>query len=134
MKKNRIAALLLMLLATLPAAAQGIYRCGNTYSQQPCPNGSTVQAAPPAPGAKDQAAAREATQRDAKAADAMEKARLKEEAKPAQLYVAPEREQVAPAEQKPVITKPKKPPYFTAVAPATKKKAAKKSKSASAPA
>ena len=137
MKKKITMALTLMLVAALPAAAQTVYRCGNTYSQQPCVGGSTVPAAPQAPGAKEQAQRREATQRDAKAADAMEKARLQEEAKPAQLYVAPDKAQATSTEEKPVITKPKKPPYFTAVVPGTKpakKKAAKKSKSASAPA
>jgi hypothetical protein len=136
MKTKITTAFALMLVAALPAAAQTVYRCGNTYSQQPCVGGTAVETPPPAPGAKEQAQRREATQRDAKAADAMEKARLKDEAKPAQVYVPPEKAQVPSTEQKPAMAKPKKPEYFTAVAPGTKpakKKAQKTAKKASAP-
>jgi hypothetical protein len=136
MRKMFTTAFALMVAAALPAAAQTVYRCGNTYSQQPCPGGNAVEATSPVPSAKEQAAAREETRRETKAGDSMEKARLKEEAKPAQVYVAPAKAQDPSAERKPVLTKSKKPPYFTAVAPGTKpaKKAEKKSKTASAPA
>jgi hypothetical protein len=133
MKKQMTMVFALVLVAALPAAAQAVYRCGNTYSQQPCPGGSAVDAAAKAPGAKEQATAREETKREAKAADAMEKARLKEEARPAQVYIAPAKAQAPAVEGKPVMTKPKKPDYFTAVAPGTKP-AKKKAKKASAPA
>jgi hypothetical protein len=136
--KKLTTAFALLVLAALPAAGQGVYRCGNTYSQQPCAGGSPVDAAAAAPDAKERAAAaREETQREAKAADAMEKARLKEEARPAPAYIPPPKVQPVAADEKPVITKPKKPAYFTAVAPGTKpaaKKAKPKSKKASAPA
>jgi hypothetical protein len=132
MKKKITTLFALIAVAALPAAAQAVYRCGNAYSQQPCVGGATVETQK-APGAKEQAAAREETKREARAADAMEKARLKEEAKPAQVYIAPEKAQAPSTEQKPVMTKPKKPEYFTAVAPAPKA-AKKKAKKASAPA
>ncbi len=59
--------------------AQQMYRCGNSYSQSPCPGGSVVEgAAPSSPEQKRQADA--ATQRDAQAADRMEQERLRAEA------------------------------------------------------
>jgi len=120
MNKSIKAAFALAVIAALPAAAQTVYRCGNSYSPQPCPGGNAVEATTHAPSAQEQATARDQTKREAKAADSMEKARLKEEAKPAQVYVAPAKAQAASAERKPVLTKPKKPAYFTAVAPAAK--------------
>jgi len=106
--------------ASLPAAAQGIYRCGNNYSQQPCPGGSEVEAPPAAPSAREQAQSREATRRDAKAAEAMEKARMKEEAKPVSVYLPPVKKEAA-SEPRPAKTKKTKmPEYFTAVEPGDK--------------
>jgi hypothetical protein len=122
-----------------PAAAQTIYRCGNSYSQQPCPGGTPVQAED-SRSAAQRADTGQASQRDAKAADTMEKARLKEEAKPVQAYI-PAPKTVAentPAEKKkPALAKPKKPQYFTASSPkkpgeASKKKKAKKTKETAA--
>ncbi|HWP11607.1 MAG TPA: hypothetical protein VNN06_07275 [Ramlibacter sp.] len=117
-----------------PAAAQAIYRCGDSYSQQPCPGGTQVQA-DDARSAAQGSQTRQAAQRDAKAADAMEKARLKEEAKPAQAYIPPPKVQDAPPQDggTEVSAKAKKPAYFTAAAPrkpgeasAKKKKKARK--------
>ena len=89
--------------------------------------------------AAQSAQTREAAQRDGKVADAMEKARLKEEAKPAQAYVAPPMGEPAYQEKKPdAAVKPKKPQYFTAAAPrkpgetAPKKKSKAKKKKAAA--
>jgi hypothetical protein len=103
---------------TAPAAAQNIYRCGNSYSQQPCPGG-TVVPADDARSASQRSQTSQASERDAKAADAMEKARLKEEAKPAQVYIPPAKVQDAsPADGKAAnMSKAKKPANFTAVAP-----------------
>ena len=118
-----------------PAAGQGIYRCGDSYSQQPCPGGTQVQAED-ARSASQRAQTSQAAQRDARAADAMEKARLKEEAKPVQAYIPAAKvpAKAGPGEKKPMLAKPKKPGYFTATspkkpgdAPAKKKKASKKS-------
>jgi len=91
-----------------PATAQDIYRCGDSYSQQPCPGGAVVQAQDER-SAGQRSQTHLAAQRDAKVADAMEKARLKEEAKPAQAYIPPAKEEAA-------ARKLKKPDQFKAVA------------------
>ena len=72
--------------AAANAAGEEIYRCGDTYSQKPCPGGRAIEAADPR-SASQGAQASQAAKRDAKTADAMEKARLKEEAKPAPVVV-----------------------------------------------
>lgn len=116
-----------------PAVGEEIYRCGASYSQQPCPGGKLV----PADDARSAEQGRQASlaaQRDAKAADAMEKARLKEEAKPVQGYIPARRADDAQEQEPPVKwAKGAKPAHFTAVAPrkpgespARKKKAKKK--------
>jgi len=115
----------LLLAATLgvPAlsSAETVYRCGESYSQQPCPGGKPVQTDDPRSEGQ-RAQTREAVRRDAKAADEMEKSRLKAEAKPAPaLMPAPKPETPEPPNG-PVVTPgvAKKPAYFTAVAPAKK--------------
>jgi hypothetical protein len=134
-KNSSIAALCLAACSWIaPAAAQEIYRCGDSYSQQRCPGGTLVQA-DDARSAGQSAQTRLAAQRDAKAADAMEKARLKEEAKPAQAYIPRPKVQAGAPQQSggANATKAKKPAYFTATSPkkpgeaaAKKKKKAKK--------
>ena len=92
-----------------PAAAQNIYRCGDSYSQKPCPGGTVVEAQDErSAGQRSQTTL--AAQRDAKTADAMEKARLKEEAKPVQAYIPPAKDEAA-------ASKLKKPAHFKATAP-----------------
>src|SRR5687768_8856308 len=93
----------------MPAGAQNIYRCGDSYSQKPCPGGTVVQAEDPR-SASQRSQTNLAAERDAKTADAMEKARIKEEAKPAQAYIPP-------AKQLAVAQKAKEPAPFKAVAP-----------------
>ena len=93
----------------VPATAQNIYRCGDSYSQQPCPGGTVVQA-DDARSAGQRSQTSLAAERDAKAADAMEKARIREEAKPAQAYIPPPKQEA-------VVRKVKKPGHFTAIAP-----------------
>jgi hypothetical protein len=111
------------------AAAQGVYRCGDSYSQKPCPGGALVQI-DDARSESQRSQTREAAQRDGKVADAMEKARLKEEAKPAQAYVAPPMGEPAFEEKKSeAAVKPKKPQYFTAAAPRKPGEAGPKKKS-----
>lgn len=81
MKKVALIASLLIVFTSIPtgATAQNVYKCsGNTYSQVPCPEG--VKLTPPdAPDRTQQKQADQATARDARAADRMEKARLKQE-------------------------------------------------------
>lgn len=79
-KAFAIASLLIVGTAiTTGATAKNIYKCsGNTYSQIPCPEGvKLVQ--PDAPDGAHKKQADEATTRDARTADHMEKARLKQE-------------------------------------------------------
>lgn len=59
-------------------AAQGIYRCGSTYSQIPCANGQEIKADDPRDAAQKQVAD-ENTRRNAAAARALEKERLAQE-------------------------------------------------------
>ena len=62
------------------ATAQNTYRCGDSYSQTPCPGGVIVQTADQrSPAQKSESDS--VIKRDAKTADVMEKARLQQEAK-----------------------------------------------------
>ena len=146
MKTTSIFIALLLACGAAGAQAQAIYRCGNTYSQQPCPDGTLVKVDDTrSPGAA--AASTAETKRQAKAADAMEKARLSEEAKAAPASVmqttkaepaAEPRVKDSQAGKKHAKKSTKKPEYFTAVAPkkpgekAAKKTAKKKAPKASA--
>ena len=101
--------------------AQPVYRCGESYSQQPCPGGKAIQADDPRTAAQ-RSQTLEAARRDAQTAETMEKARLKEEAKPAQAILPPAR--LESAEQPPppaaADAMARKPAHFTAVSPAKK--------------
>jgi hypothetical protein len=71
--------LLLACLFAVPAAAQTVYRCGNSYSQQPCPGGSAIDASDSR--TPEQRRTQEATVRhERRVADRLEQERLKEEA------------------------------------------------------
>jgi hypothetical protein len=116
-----------------PAAAQNtqsIYRCGDSYSQQPCAGGKLV-AASDTRSASQKSQTDQATRRDAKSADTMEKARLKEEAKPVPVGMPLPKPDAADETVKPaagVKAKAKKPEHFTAVAPKKPGDAADKKK------
>ncbi|MEJ6020754.1 hypothetical protein [Ramlibacter sp. PS4R-6] len=73
------------------------------------------------PTAAEARQARDNAKRDAKLADAMEKARLKEDAKPVAVYIPKE-------EPKKEEAKAKKPETFTAAVPGSGKKAKEKQK------
>ncbi|HSI53326.1 MAG TPA: hypothetical protein VK981_05100, partial [Ramlibacter sp.] len=60
-----------LMVAAPGATAEEIYRCGDSYSNKPCPGGQQVQAADPR-SASQRAQAGQAAKKDAKAADAME--------------------------------------------------------------
>ena len=126
---------------SVPGHAQPVYRCGdNSYSNQPCPGGKEIPADDPRTPAQ-RAQTTDAVRRDAKVADEMEKARLKQEAKaPVAARPMPV---VEPPQESPGVDRTltpfraKKPAYFTAVSPkkpvanvpkkkATSKKAKKK--------
>lgn len=116
MNRNLPVFILLAAAAGL-AAAQDVYRCGDSYSQKPCPGGALVPT-DDARSAIQRSQAKEDAQRVSKAADAMEKARLKEEAKAA-VYLPPPRveTETAAEEQRFGVARPKKSEYFTAHAP-----------------
>ena len=103
---------------SIPAAGQAVWRCGDSYSQKPCPGGRQV----PAGDSRDagqRAQTSSAARRDAKLADEMEKARLKEEAKAAPAYIPPPKAE-DPADQGDRTRSmgvAKKPAHFTAVSP-----------------
>jgi hypothetical protein len=72
---------LLLACAAWPLAhAQAIYRCGDSYSQQPCAGGTQLAPAAPGPSAADRSQAAAAAARDARLADALEKDRVRREA------------------------------------------------------
>jgi hypothetical protein len=137
------AALLLALSAFwLPAQAQNVYRCGESYSNTPCPGGTVVPTDDPRSAAQ-RAQTDAATRRDAKSAQVLENERLKQEGKPARPIImapAPPSEPALPLADKAVSkAKLKKPELFTAVAPkkpgeavAKKKKKKKAAKAAAA--
>jgi hypothetical protein len=108
-------------LAATLAYGQNVYKCGNTYSQTPCADGKTVDVSDSrTPAQKAEADA--ATRRGAKAADAMERSRLREEA---QLRAAnrvavgkpPTSADTKKAEKEKKGKKEKPPEYFTAREP-----------------
>ena len=128
------AALLLAMSAVwLPAQAQNVYRCGESYSNVPCPGAKVVpteDARSPAQRAQTEAA----TRRDARSAQVMETERLKEEGKPAQAIIpAAKAEPAAPATDRTLSkAKVKKPDMFIAITPKKPGEVKKKKKKASA--
>ncbi|HEX2544269.1 MAG TPA: hypothetical protein VHL79_05295 [Ramlibacter sp.] len=108
------------------AHGQAVYRCGSSYSQQPCPGGTTVQvddARTPAEAAR----ANSVAAADRKRADAMEKARLAQEKNaPKALVIGPAQAAASAPVVKVVARddkkkkKGKQPEHFTAVAPKKK--------------
>lgn len=118
------------------ATAQNVYKCGNNYSEQPCPGGTVVESSD-ARAQTQKVQAGTAAARDAKAADAMEKARLKAEAQAAPAYIPPPKPDTMDTGRQ-AIGKPKKPEVFIATVPGKpgekaagkKKKKAKKKPSA----
>jgi hypothetical protein len=135
-------AALLLALSSLwvPARAQNVYRCGESYSNTPCPGATVVPTddpRSPAQRAQTDAAAR----RDARSAQALEHERLKQEGKPVPATIlapAAANEPPAPADRTASKAKPRKPELFTAVVPkkpgdADAKKKKKKKKAAKAP-
>ena len=111
------------------ASAQNVYRCGNTYSQTPCPSGKSLDVT-------DNRSADQKKQTDAaaansaKAGDNMEKSRLAQEkrdmaaSKARPVVVIPAAVPKVAAEPQPrahAKRKKKASPYFTAQAPREKK-------------
>lgn len=114
------AALFALYVYGAPATAQNVYRCGDSYSNQPCAGASVVMADDPRSAAQ-RAATEAATTRDAKSAAIMQKERVKQEGEPAQATIpAPRVEAPEPVREQAVArkkTRPRKSELFTAVAP-----------------
>ncbi len=115
------------------AVAQNTYKCGNAYSQIPCPGGVKVDALDSRTSAQ-KTQADMARGHDARTADAMEKARLQQEKIDLAANTPTVRSVSTDAASTPGTTqamkkKKKEPEYFTAQAPGEKKKkqASKKS-------
>lgn len=121
------------------AEAQNAYRCGNSYSQTPCPGGVAVDADDSRSQAQ-KAQSDSATKRDLRTADSLEKTRLQQEEaqkraaqksadRPAGTPALPQATPVAPGKTTHSAKwKARHPEYFTAAAPGDKKK--KKSEAA----
>jgi hypothetical protein len=110
-------------LAAAGASGQTVYRCGSSYSTQPCAGGAALDVSDPTtPQTARQAA--DAAKADRKRADAMEKARLEQDKNaPKAVVLGPVPASAAPASAKPHEKKKAKgkkaqdPEVFTAVAP-----------------
>jgi len=126
-RPHLIAAALAAGLATAPAVAQEVYRCGNSYGTTPCHGGVLVDTQNSAT-AEQAAGSRAAARRDAQMADRMERDRLERDALAPKAIILPERQAAAPepasGASKPrrdggKKTKKKQPEHFTAIAPKT---------------
>lgn len=98
---------ILLLSLTATAKAQTVYRCGNSYSQQPCPGGNAVDATDPR-SPEQQKAAQQGARHERRVADALEKQRIKEEeaaVRAAQQADQAQRAAVAKASRKPAPEK-----------------------------
>jgi len=117
------------------AEAQNIYRCGDSYSQSPCPGGVAIDAGDSrTKGQKAQADA--ATQRDRQTANTLEKERLKQEATASagtQKTEAAKAPTAAAAPHASSKKKHKEPAYFTARTAGDKQAEKKKSEKSAAP-
>lgn len=118
-----------LLIAMYPylarAEAQNVYRCGNSYSTEPCAGGSRVPVDDPRSPAQ-QAAARAKIRQQQQQGQAMEKARLAKEAAATRQQATAARAHTTPsaAPATPTASAPhtkrkahREPPYFTARTP-----------------
>lgn len=129
MKKTFYDAILVIAACALStgATAQTTYKCGNSYGATACPGGVVIDSADPRTAAQ-KAQTDLAAARDARVADAMEKARLEQERRDLAANT-PRVKKVTPpvvARKSPTkrLKKWKKKPagYFVAQAPGQKKK------------
>ena len=110
------------------ASGQEVYRCGNAYSQKPCPDAVRVDVQDARTNAQ-KAEADANTQREATAADAMERARQKEEAQQRAANAKLASAQARKATTKPRVSASTPTEDGTSAATGkTKKKASKKKK------
>jgi len=130
------------LLISTCARADNVYKCGNTYSQTPCPQGQTISI-DDTRNAEQKRQTDEATRRDDKLANSLQKDRLTQEQKvkalrtrSATAEIAPDKV-ASPTPTEPRLTKitPKrlktktyKPAGFVALVPGSDAKPAKSKK------
>ncbi len=113
--------------------ASGAWRCGNTYTDQPCTGGRAV-ALDAAPSADQAREAERNTRRTQAAADRMERDRLRQEraAPPPLIHLPRPTNAAAPAEPAHPTARKKKgrkePDFFTAAGPGSKSKKKKTEK------
>jgi len=127
MQRLPLTAALSCALAALPslATAQLSYKCGNSYSQTPCPDAVVLDKTDQRTSAQ-KTQADQATQRDARLANTMEKARLQQEAKDLAANTPATKASRPASASKHSKDKAKKVRVKKAVPPATKKEAAPK--------
>ncbi len=127
MKTNKSAALFLIAACAISTGAQAakVYKCGNSYSQVPCPDGIELDT-PAEPSSQQQRAARKASKWDEETARTLEKERLKAEKTALKEQQAADKarknqDKSAEKEKTKDPKKPKKEPeFFVAKAPAAK--------------
>lgn len=120
--------LALFALASACAPAQTVYRCGSSYSSQPCAGGAAIDVTDTTTAAAAARASKAAAE-DWKRAEALEKARLAQEKNaPKALVIGPKEEPVKPEPKVPAKGhkdkkkgKAEDPGVFTAVGPKKKK-------------
>ena len=116
-----IAAPLALACGIAAAQAQTVYRCGNSYGSQPCAGAQAIATEAPVPTEAERKQAAANAQRDTRLADSLEKERLQQEARPAQLYVPPPKFDPGSEPYKtPEKKATRKLDVFTASAPGTK--------------
>ena len=109
------------------ATAQKTYKCGDSYSQTPCPGAAQIETADPRTSAQKKQTDTAAS-RDAKSAETLQKTRLQQEAKDlaanssAATLAAPAPEAANGARPSQLKKNKKTPEFFTAQAPGEKKK------------
>lgn len=119
---------------SMTAQAQQVYRCGKTYNQMPCPNGTAIDTRD-ARTQEQRVDSQKATARDTELVNRLEKARQQEEAMTAAGRTPVEKKSKGKT-AKSGKTKNKKinkkePELFTATAASEKKKKKEKKKTAS---
>ena len=125
MPKNPLILAGALALAAGTAGAQTVWRCGSSYSTQPCAGGSSFEAWP-APSREEAARAESAVKIDAQRAAELEKVRLAQEKNaPKAIVIGPVEPPPKPEKEKKKGKTPAKgkAETFTASAPGSGKKA-----------
>ena len=124
---KRLAFAAMMLLSALCTAQAQVYRCGQTYSQKPCPEGKLIDSSDPRSAAQRAEAKRTAAKEKQLAAEMERERRLRESGaapEAASLVAAPAASKAAPtrpkAKPRPKKPKPSTDKEFSAVVPASK--------------